>query len=189
MTLTDSFIQRCQPLLRLQVRRLQLDARLRRRFDSSDLVQETLTRAVSRLNQFRGTSEGELIRWLQRILRTVALNAVEQARAQTRDYEREGSIQEVMADSSARIESFLAATTPTPVEEVARVELLLRLAGAIERLPEDQRDAVGLRYLHGYRVDEIAGLMQKTEKAVAGLLLRGRDALREFAQALDPPPP
>jgi RNA polymerase sigma-70 factor (ECF subfamily) len=189
MTLTDSLLERCRPLLRLQVRRLQLDARLKRRFDSSDLVQETLTRAVSRLDQFRGANEGELIRWLQRILRTVALNAVEEAGAQARDYERERPLQEIVTDSSARIECFLAAPTPTPADEVARVELLLRLAEAIEQLPEDQRDAVGLRYLHGYRVEEIAGLLEKTEKAVAGLLLRGRTALREFARALDPLPP
>jgi RNA polymerase sigma-70 factor, ECF subfamily len=185
MTLTDSLLQRCRPLLRLQARRLQIDARLKRRFDSSDLVQETLTRAVSRLDQFRGASEGELIRWLQRILHTVALNAVEEAGAQARDYARERPLQELMTDSSARLEFFLAAPAPTPAEKVERIELLLRLAEAIDRLPEDQRDAVNLRYLHGYRVDEVARLLDKTEKAVAGLLLRGREALREFARTID----
>lgn len=189
MTLSESLLQRCRPLLRLQARRLQLDARLKRRFDSSDLVQETLARAVGRAEQFRGESEGELVRWLQRILHTVALNAVAEAGAQVRDFARERPLPDVLADSSARIERFLAAPTPTPAENVERLDTLFRLAASIEQLPDDQRDAVSLRYLHGHRVDEVAHLMGKTEKAVAGLLLRGRAALRALAPTLDPSSP
>lgn len=187
--MTASLLERCRPLLRLQVRRLQLDQRLRRRFDSSDLIQEALTRAVSHQDQFRGDSEGEAIRWLQRILRTVVLNKVEEATAQARDYQRERPLHDLIADSAARLESFLAVQTPTPAERVERSELLLRLAEAVERLPNDQRDVVNLRDLHGYRVDEIAQIMDKTEKSVAGLLLRGRLALRELAQDLGLFPP
>jgi RNA polymerase sigma-70 factor (subfamily 1) len=181
MELTPALLERCRPLLRLQVRRLQLDRRLKRRFDSSDLIQEALTRAVSRVDQFRGGSEGEAIRWLQRILQTVVLNKVDEAGAQTRDYQREAPVADMLADSSARLDSFLAAPTPSPAEKVERAELLLRLAEHIDRLPQDQRDVVSLRDLHGFKVDEIAQMLGKTEKAVAGLLLRGRQSLREFA--------
>jgi RNA polymerase sigma-70 factor (ECF subfamily) len=179
--LTAALLERCRPLLRLQVRRLQLDERLRRRFDSSDLIQEALTRAVSRKDQFRGESDGEAIRWLQTILRTVVLNKVDEAGAKVRDYHRELPLDDLLNDSSARVESFLAGSSPTPAEQVQRTELLLRLAEAIERLPEDQRDVVNLRDLHGYRIDEISTLMGRTEKSVAGLLHRARIALRGFA--------
>ena len=182
MELSAAILDRCRPLLRLQVRRLQLDERLQRRFDSSDLIQEALTRAVSRADQFRGESEGEAIRWLQRVLHTVVLNKIEESRAQARDYQNEVQFQELLADSSARMDSFLAAPTPTPESRVERGELLLRLAEAIEALPPDQGDVVNLRDLHGYRIDEIALMLGKTEKAVAGLLRRGRLALRAFAE-------
>src|SRR5262245_31700926 len=121
-------LERFRPLLRLQVRRLQLDPRLRRRFDSSDLVQETLARAVGCADQYRGQTDAEAFRWLQRILRTVALNKVEHEEAQVRDFRREVAVDELITDSSVRVSSFLAVPTPAPHERVGREELLLRLA-------------------------------------------------------------
>lgn len=184
MNLTETLLEKCRPLLRLQVRRLHLDKRLQRRFDSSDLVQETYTRAIVSAEQFRGVSEGELICWLQRILQRVVLNKVEEAGAQVRDFAREYSIQDAMADSSARIESFIVAQTPSPVERVERAELLLKLSEAIERLPEEQRDVVNLRDVHGYTIAQIASSLEKTEKSIAGLLLRGRLTLRQVAREI-----
>src|SRR5262249_59634021 len=56
-SLAEWSLERYRPLLRLQVRQFQLDPRLHRRFDSSDLVQETLLRAHAGRNRFRGTTE------------------------------------------------------------------------------------------------------------------------------------
>jgi RNA polymerase sigma-70 factor, ECF subfamily len=182
-------LEQFRPLLRLQVQRLHLDARLRRRFDSSDLVQDAMTRAVRCADEFRGTTEGEAFAWLQQILRTVTFNAIERQEAKARDFRRDKAIDELISDSSARVASILAAATPTPDERLARCELLVRLAEGVERLPDDQRDVVNLRDLHGYRVAEIAAMLGKTEKAVAGLLLRGRAELRELATALGLQPP
>jgi len=184
-----SLLERFRPLLRLQVRGLELDDRLQRRFDSSDLVQDTLTRAVSCAEQFRGKTEAEAFGWLQQVLRTVALNAVEREEAQCRDFRREVPIDDLLSESSVRVASFFAVSTLTPDEQAARCELLLRLAGAIERLPPDQRDVVNLRDIQGRRVEEVARLLGKTKKAVAGLLLRGRLELREFAQIIGLEPP
>jgi RNA polymerase sigma-70 factor, ECF subfamily len=58
-------LERYGPLLRLQARKLELDLRLRKRFDSSDLVQETMLKAHEGLAGFRGASEAELVKWLQ----------------------------------------------------------------------------------------------------------------------------
>jgi RNA polymerase sigma-70 factor, ECF subfamily len=176
--ISASLLDRCRPLLRLQVRRLQLDERLQRRFDSSDLIQDALTRAISHADQFRGETECEAIRWLQQILRHVVLNKVTEAHAQVRDIGREQSLEQLLDDSSARIGSLLAAPTPSPSDKAQQGEDLLQLAAAVEQLPEDQRDAVSLRDLHGYTVAEIAEILLKTEKAVAGLIFRGRIALR-----------
>jgi RNA polymerase sigma-70 factor (ECF subfamily) len=57
-------LERYSSLLRLQARQLDLDPRLRRRFDSSDLVQEAMERAHRLREQFRGSTEGEFIKWL-----------------------------------------------------------------------------------------------------------------------------
>ena len=103
MALPPDLFERFRPLLRLQVRRLQLDRQLRRRFDSSDLVQETLMRAFERADQFRGGTEAEAYRWVQKILRTVVVNKLDEATAQARDYRREVLVEGLLSESAARV--------------------------------------------------------------------------------------
>lgn len=52
--------------------------------------------------------------------------------------------------------------------------------GALARLPEDQREAVTLRYLEGLSAGEAAAIMGKSAGAVRVLAHRGMQALREF---------
>src|SRR5713226_5208632 len=75
----DWQLERYRPLLRLRARQLHLDPRLKRRFDSSDLVQETLLKAHKNLHQFRGTTEAELVKWLQEILANALADQVRKA--------------------------------------------------------------------------------------------------------------
>jgi RNA polymerase sigma-70 factor (ECF subfamily) len=169
-----------RPLLRLYARQIRLDPRLRRRFDSSDLVQESLLRAHAGLGRFRGQTEGELVAWLRAILERVAIDQTRAARAGKRDPALEQSLQVAVADSSARLEQFLAAGGPSPSSAAEQGEVQVRLAAAIDQLPDDQRDAVILRDLYREPVGRIAAQLRKTERAVAGLLLRGRRRLREL---------
>ena len=173
-------LDRYRAFLHLQVRQLQWAGRFHRRFDSSDLVQETLLKAHAELLAFRGTSERELLCWLQRILANVFADEVRRARAQKRDLALEQSLQAAAAESSARLEAFLGANQSSPSEQAERHELLLRIAAALNELPEDQRDVVTQRDLLGASVREIAVQLSRTEKSVAGLLLRGRRKLREL---------
>src|SRR4051794_5156900 len=48
--------------------RVQIGRRLQGKADPADLVQETFLEATRQIKQFRGTSEGELLAWLRRIL-------------------------------------------------------------------------------------------------------------------------
>jgi RNA polymerase sigma-70 factor (ECF subfamily) len=176
-------LERYRALLSLRARQFQLDPRLKRRFDSSDLVQETLLKAHKNRQQFRGTTEAELIGWLQEILSHVLADEVRKARTDKRNLNLEKSLENIVADSSARLEAYLPAEQSSPSQQVQRQELLLRAAEALEKLPEDQRDVVMLRDLMNQPVAEIARQMGRTEKSVAGLLLRGRKKLRELLQA------
>jgi RNA polymerase sigma-70 factor (ECF subfamily) len=173
-------LERYRPLLRVQARQLRLTPRFARRFDSSDLVQLTLLHAHQHRDEFRGTTEAELLKWLHEILRHVATDEVRRARAQKRDLALEQSLQAALADSSLRLERFLADRGPAPDARAEREELLVRVAAAIDQLPEDQRDAVVLRDLMSLPVAEVAARLGRTEKAAAGLLLRGRARLREL---------
>lgn len=167
-----------RPWLRLLVRQMQLGPRLLRRSDWSDLVQDTLVKAVQKLDQFEGTTEGELVKWLKVILTRVVIDRAREERAQKCDVALEQSLHAAVAESSARLEAYVAADQSSPSEQVQRQELRAHVAAAVDRLPEDQRDVVILRDLQGCPVAEIAARLQLTEKSVAGRLRRGRARLR-----------
>ncbi len=173
-------LDRYRPLLRLQARQLQLDPRLKRLWDSSDLVQDAYCRALKKRDQFRGTSEDELVRWLQRILANIVKDKIDAARAEKRDIGRVQSLEQAVTDSHVRLDAFLAAAQSSPSEQAERGEMLLRLAAALDQLPEDQRDVIIHHHLHATPVAEIAERMGKTPKAVAMLLYRGKRRLHEL---------
>jgi RNA polymerase sigma-70 factor (ECF subfamily) len=172
-------LSRYIPLLRVMAWSLHTDRRLMRRFDGSDVVGETMQRALASLDQFRGQTEAEFIRWLQEILHTAFLDLVRRGWAGRRTVAMEASLAAVCSESSARWDRFLVARDPSPSAQLEGQEVMLRFATAVEQLPRDQRDVVLLRDLHELPVKQIAELVGRTEKAVAGLLLRGRMKLRE----------
>src|SRR2546423_1074900 len=79
---------RYRPLLKLQVRQLELDPRLQRRFDSSDLVQDALFEAISNLDQYRGRTEEERVAWLRKICRNKAMDKYREETARKGDVRR-----------------------------------------------------------------------------------------------------
>jgi RNA polymerase sigma-70 factor, ECF subfamily len=172
-------LERYRPLLRLQARQLQLNPRLKRQLGSSDLVQDAYLRAVEKFDQFRGTSEGELVCWLQRILANIVKDKIAAAYAQERDFRRVRSLEQLVAESSVRLDKFVAAAHSSPSERAERNEMLVRLAAALDQLPEEQGDVIIHYYMHDRPVAEIAEDMGKTEKAVGDLLYRAKRRLRK----------
>ena len=60
-----------------------------------------------------------------------------------------------------------------------RNEELLRMAEAIQSLPEAQEDALVMHYLQGKSLAEIGEQLERTQASVAGLLRRGLSKLRQ----------
>jgi RNA polymerase sigma-70 factor (ECF subfamily) len=172
--------ERYREVLRLMARRLALDPRLQRRFDSSDLVQETLLKAHQNQEQFRGQTEGEWLKWLHEILVNTARDKIREAKADKRNVELEESLDVLVADSSARLARWAAQSSPS--EQAERQELLLKIGEALGQLPADQRDVIILHHLMGAPVSEIARELACTNKAVAGLLYRGLKKLRQILE-------
>ncbi|HMC12123.1 MAG TPA: sigma factor, partial [Pirellulaceae bacterium] len=100
----------------------QLDARLRRRFSPSDLVQEAMLGAYRDFPKFRGSSERELLAWLRQILINCLHHAYEaHMRAGRRDVRREVSLDNMnraLDRSAVRLEQGLADRGPSPSEPV-----------------------------------------------------------------------
>jgi RNA polymerase sigma-70 factor (ECF subfamily) len=170
-------LERYRDYLRL-LARLQLDLRLRARFDASDVVQQTFLQAHHALADFRGSTEGELAAWLRQILaRNLAHAARDHGRGR-RDVARERSLEAAVEASSVRLEGWLAAEQSSPSQQAERNEQVLRLARALAQLPEAQREALVLHYWQDWTTVEIGRHLERTPAAVAGLLKRGLKELR-----------
>jgi RNA polymerase sigma-70 factor (ECF subfamily) len=169
-------------LLKLQVRMMHLDPRLQRRFDCSDLVMDTFVKAHENRNQFKGQTEGELVKWLQAILANVVRDKIDYHKAAGRDVGRERYLDEVLDQSSRRLlAGFLVAEQSSPSQRAERHELLLRVAAAINQL-DGEGDVIIHHHLLGTPVQQIAQEMGRTEKAVAMSLYW---AMRKLRKILD----
>jgi RNA polymerase sigma-70 factor (ECF subfamily) len=178
-------IDRYLPFIRMRVRQMELDPRLRGRLGESDLVNDAVVKALAAWDGRRGQSEGELLRWLQSVVHDVCVDAVRFHTAGKRDVGRERVLAAARDESAASLRDYLAADTSTPSKRAARHERLLRLAGAVDALPDDQRDVVILHYLLGAKVGEIADRVGKPEGTVGYLLFVARKALKGRLHALE----
>lgn len=160
--------------------RLQVDSGLERRFDASDIVQQTLMEAVRDISQFRGTTELEFTAWLRSILAHTLSHELRRHRGVARRHMgREVSIEQQLAESSQRLQSVLAAGDSSPSENAERHEQELQLADVLERLPDDYREVIILRNLQGRSHEEVAQHMNRSVGAVRMLWVRALSLLQK----------
>jgi RNA polymerase sigma-70 factor (ECF subfamily) len=171
-------LARFRPYLRV-LARASLDPRLRGKLDPSDAVQEALVNAVRAIDRFRGTTDAELAAWLRQILARVLAGSARGFARDKRDAGRERPLAASVEDSSARLEAWLAADASSPSRRAERNEDLVRMAAAIDRLPDAQREALTLYRLRGVGLDEVAAQMGRSPDAVAGLIKRAVHQLRQ----------
>jgi RNA polymerase sigma-70 factor (ECF subfamily) len=165
--------------------RLHLNPRLRSKFDPSDAVQQTLLKAYENWEQFRGQGDAELAAWLRRILANTLTDALREFGRAKRDLGREQSLEAALADSVQSLQGLLGTPPSSPSRQAMRHEDLLRLAQALEQLPEDQRTVVEMHHLQEKSVADIGRALERSEAAVAGLLRRGLKRLRQLLHAAE----
>lgn len=170
-------LERFRSYLRL-LARLQLPPQLAPKLDASDVVQQTLLQAHRALADFRGKTEAEMGGWLRQILARNLAHAARDFSCEKRDAGREVQLAALLDQSSARLNAWLAADESSPSQKAERNDQFLRLAAALEELPEEQREAVELHYWQGWTLAKIAGHQNRSPASVAGLVHRGLSKLR-----------
>ena len=160
--------------------RAHLGPRVQKEIDASDLVQQTLLDAHAKREQFRGDTDAERAAWLRQILTRNLADALRHQHRAKRDVSRQRSLEAEIDGSFCRAESWLAASQSSPSQHVTRKEELLRLADALTKLPEAQREAVVLRHLQSMSLAEVSSQLDRSEAAVAGLVYRGLNKLHDL---------
>ncbi len=160
----------------------QLDQRLRKRLNPSDLVQETMMAAHRDFAAFRGESPQEFVGWLRQILINVLHGAIaKHVKAGKRDIRREISIDQVEMNvdrSATKLATILPGKVESPSSPVHAQERAADLAEHLAMLPADYREVIILRNLKGLAFDEIAEEMDRSSGAVRMLWLRAIDKFK-----------
>ncbi len=141
--------------------------------DALDLSQEAFARAF----RARATIDAErpFFPWLYQIIRRLCFNHTRDQRSRRQKLEKAGSW---LADTT------MGAQPLSPEKAVERAELRDRVAAAIERLAEREREALVLREFEGLRYREIAELLGIPIGTVMSRLYRARRSLaREIETA------
>jgi RNA polymerase sigma-70 factor (ECF subfamily) len=159
---------------------LHLDRRLRGKLDPSDVVQQTLLRAYAGFVDLRQPCEPEVITaWLRRILARTLADAVKGFERDKRDIGLERSLEAELDRSASGFAAWLSADQTSPSARAERNEELLRMVEALGELPELMREVFVLKHCQGWTLAQIAAHIGRTVPAVASLLRRGLEQLRQ----------
>jgi RNA polymerase sigma-70 factor (ECF subfamily) len=159
--------------------RIQLDRTIQRKIAPSDVAQETFSQAHRCFDQFRGTTEGELLQWLRRIVASQLATVARRLHAQRRDVRLEEQLGEELDQSSDAVGVWLTANGSSPSQAAARREQAVVLANALAELRPDYREVIILRHLEGMEFSEIALRMGKTIASIKNIWARAIAALRK----------
>ena len=175
-------LEACRGYL-LLVAQGELAPELRAKGGASDIVQETLLEAYRDFASFHGDTEGELLAWLRRLLLNNLADFTRQYRATgKRRLDREAA---PPGGSSVRPGDGLAATGPSPSSQAAATEQSAAVLRVLDRLPDDYRRVIVLRYQEGRPFEQIGQELGRTGNAARKLLLR---AIGRVQEELGEPP-
>jgi RNA polymerase sigma-70 factor (ECF subfamily) len=144
------------------------------KFDTSDLVQEAFLHAHRRFDTFHGSTHGELLAWLRRILLNNMLNL---SRGYANTLKRSiGREQPLTADGA--VEETVAGRG-CPSEEVQAREEYDLVSACLSELPEHYRQVILLRFQEELSFAEIGRVMNRSEDAAQKLWDRALVMLRK----------
>jgi RNA polymerase sigma-70 factor (ECF subfamily) len=161
--------------------RLQIGRRLQGKVDAADLVQETFLEAHRQFALFQGSTTAELAGWLREILASRLAKLVRYYfGTRRRDVRLEQALAAELEQSSRVLDHGLMAPSSSPSHQAARREQAVRLAAALQQLPEDYREVLILRHLEALSFPDVARRMGRTVESVKKLWARALPRLRDM---------
>jgi RNA polymerase sigma-70 factor, ECF subfamily len=174
-------LEACRGYL-LRIAQRELGPQLQAKGGASDLVQQTLLEACRDFARFQGDSETDLLVWLRRLL----LNNLADFSRHYRDTDKRQFQREVALDAgdpSTERGGGLADSLPSPSRQAMAHEQTAALQRLLERLPEDYRRVIELRYQEERSFEDIGHLLDLSPNAARKLLLRAVERVqRELAE-------
>jgi RNA polymerase sigma-70 factor (ECF subfamily) len=159
---------------------LRMDARLAARMDPSDVVQEAQLEVLRRMDDFLRRRPMPFHLWMRKVAYERLLDLRRHHRRARRSVEREVGLPD---RSSLLLTRPLLAGGPSPSQQLEARELAERVARAVERLSEPDREILLMRHAESLPFDEIACLLDiepaAARKRFGRALIRLQTALTE----------
>lgn len=147
-----------------------------------DILQETFFRAFQQIERFEAKSDHSFLAWLKTIAESRIVDAIKHQKRKKRggDMQRVDAAQGVNHTTVADLMAVLAEDeVGSPSKIVANDEACRAMQVAIASLPDDQREAVMLRYFRQQSLEETGKALGRSPDAVRGLLRRAKVSLRQ----------
>jgi len=137
---------------------------------AQDVVSETFLEAVRafRSENPRAPSDGALAAWLRAIARNKVADCLRRRRAAAK------------AVTAWAGKTAGAGVGLRPGADMERAETRAQVIRVLNRLHDDERLVLELKYIEGLSVREIAARLSRTDKAIESLLFRGRRSFRDL---------
>lgn len=142
--------------------------------EAGDALQDAMISAFRSAGSYRG--DAAVTTWLHRIVVNACLDRMRRRRTRPTvplPGESPASGRDTLAD---------------PNDRIGNLELAIELERALAKLPPDQRDAIVLVDVHGYRVEEAAEILAVPGGTIKSRCARGRARLASSLADLRPRP-
>lgn len=130
-----------------------------------DVLQETFSEALGSLENYSYASEATLLAWFCKIAENQIRDVARRANAQKRAAPGAREPWSAILDRARR-------SATGPATAAGRVESRAQLANALDRLADDERQAVLLRFFAGQQYTEIADALGRSETAARRLVAK-----------------
>ncbi len=144
--------------------------------EASDNAQETFIKAFRSLKRFR--FESSFSTWIYRIAVNTCKNRLKSS--QYKKKKKTLSLHDPMGGRESTMLMEIADDCPSPMNELEDKQRRMRIYGAIDTLPPEQKSVVVLRDIQGLSYDEIADITSIGMGTVKSRLARARQTLRDL---------
>jgi RNA polymerase sigma-70 factor (ECF subfamily) len=157
-----------------------LSGNLQRMVAVEDVIQETFIQAIRDIANCQANSQQSFAAWLSAIAEHRLHDIIKTLYRRKRGGDRrqvEGFVNQ-SADRLVELVELISDHRSTPGRALTRDEATQAIRVGIAALPEDQREAIRLRFLDGRSIEETAARLGRTAAAVNGLVRRAKESLR-----------
>jgi RNA polymerase sigma-70 factor (ECF subfamily) len=133
---------------------------------SEDLTQDFFTRIIRKIDRFEWRGEGSFEAWCYQFARNIFMDHLKKQKKH----------------STVPIESVEFALGDESVEDLKRSDDIKELLSALNKLENNHRELLELKYLQELSIEEICAVVDKSESAVKVGLMRARKKLKEIME-------